>query len=61
MAGIKVYDLVQNDLFTAIKQDIDININDRIHIATMKRNSISTIISFDCDFDKDETILREEV
>lgn len=60
MGSIKVYDVLQDDLFTAVKSDIEINVNDRIHIAVMKRNGISTIVSFDTDFDKDTTIVREE-
>ena len=61
MGTIKVYDMTQNDLFIAMKDSLDININDKIHIATMKRNNITVIISFDTDFDKDKTIFREEV
>jgi len=61
MGAIKVYDITQDDLFTAIKQDLDININDRIHIATMKRNNTNIILSFDKDFDNDKTIIREEI
>ena len=61
MGAIKVYDLTQDDLFNAMKNQIDIDINDRIHIAVMKRNNIQTIISFDTDFDKDKTVIREEI
>ena len=61
MGAIKLYDFTQNDLFTATKNTLKININDKIHIATMKRNDIQTIISFDADFDKDKTIVREVI
>jgi predicted nucleic acid-binding protein len=59
MGAIHVYDFIQDDLFTAMKNDIGTHINDRIHIATMKRKGITNIISFDTDFDKDKTIVRE--
>lgn len=59
MGAINVYDFTQSDLFEAVKSKAEMNINDRIHIATMKRNNIYTIISFDGDFDKDKTIIRE--
>ena len=61
MGAIKVHDVVQHDLFTAMKDNIDININDKIHIAVMKRNNVHSIVSFDVDFDKDKTITREEI
>ena len=60
MGAIKVYDFTQEDLFHAMKNNLDISINDKIHLAVMKRNSIATIISFDRGFDKDKTIIREE-
>jgi|SRR3989338_1566706 len=61
MGAIKVQDVTTADLFNAMKSNIDININDRIHIATMKRNDMNTIVSQDTDFDKDSTIVREEL
>lgn len=60
MGAIRVYDFIQDDFFEAMRNSVDININDRIHLAVMKRNNIFTIVSFDKDFDKDKTILREE-
>ncbi len=60
MGVIRVYDFIQDDMFEAMKNPADININDRIHLAIMKRNNISTIVSFDQDFDSDKTITREE-
>ena len=61
MGSLKVHELTADDLFHAMKNDIDIDINDRIHIATMKRNNIPLILSYDTDFDKDKTISREEL
>ena len=61
MGSIRVYDLTQEDLFNALKYQLSINVNDKLHLAVMKRNGISTIISFDKDFDKDKSILREEI
>ena len=61
MGAVKIYDFTQEDLFNAMRNEVDININDRIHIATMKRNNISTIVSFDTDFDRDKSISREEI
>ena len=61
MGALTVFDITKNDLFNAIKNPVDININDKIHIEVMKRNNISTIITFDKDFDKVKTIKREEV
>ena len=61
MGSIDVYDFNQEDLFNAIKNPSDLNINDKIHIEIMKRNNIGTIISFDTDFDRDKTIRREEL
>ena len=61
MGAIKIYDFTQQDLFDAIKNPSDININDKIHISVMKNNDIDTIISFDKGFDKDKTIKREEL
>ncbi len=61
MGAIKVHNIEQSDLFTAMAMNIAININDRIHIAVMRRNNITTIISFDKDFDQDKTIQREEI
>jgi len=60
MGAIKVHDITQEELFNALKQQLDININDKIHIATMKSHQCNTIISYDTDFDKDKTIKREE-
>lgn len=61
LGTIKVYDFTQDELFEAIKNPLEININDKIHIAVMKNNDISTVISFDKDFDMDKTIKREEL
>lgn len=61
MGSINVYDFTQQDLFNAIKNPSDININDKIHISVMKNNNIDTIISFDKEFDRDKTIKREEL
>lgn len=60
MGAIKVHEITNDDLFQAIKSQLDINVNDKIHIATMKRNGLNTILSFDTDFDKDKTIIRDE-
>ena len=59
MGSIKAYDFIQSDLFNAMKNPININLNDKIHIEVMKRNQINTIISFDKDFDMEKTIIRE--
>jgi len=61
MGSLKVYEINQSDLFNAIKNPIDIDINDRINIEVMKRNGIINMISYDKDFDKDKTIIREEL
>ena len=61
MGGITVFDFTQDDLFYAMRNTSDIPINDRIHIAIMKRNDIDTIISYDKDFDREKTIKREEL
>lgn len=61
MSAVTVLDIGQSDFFNAIKNPSDLNINDKIHIEIMKRNSIDTIISFDKDFDRDKTIKREEI
>ena len=61
MGSIQIFDVTQNDLFNAIKNPINIDINDKIHIEVMKNNNINTIISFDKDFDKDRTVIREEI
>jgi len=58
LGSITVFDFSQQDLFNAIKNQLDIHINDKIHIETMKRNNINTILSFDLDFDKEKTITR---
>ncbi len=60
MGAIKVHDILQEDLFNAMKNPIDVSINDKIHIAVMKRNKIQTLVSFDGGFDQDKTIEREE-
>lgn len=60
MSVVTVFDITQNDFFEAMKNPLQININDKIHLAVMKRNNIKTIISYDKDFDKDKTISREE-
>ncbi len=61
MGAIKVFDLTQDDLFQAIKSPSDLKINDRLHLAVMKRNGLSVIISFDKDFDRERGIVREEI
>ena len=61
MGTLTVYDVTQEDFFNAMKSNLDININDKLHLAVMKRNNIRTITSFDTDFDRDKTIVREEV
>lgn len=60
MGTIRTYDFTQEDLFDAIKNPLDIHINDKIHMAVMKNNGIRTIVSYDKDFDKDKTIERKE-
>ncbi len=60
MGAVTVFDITQNDFFEAMKNPLQININDKIHLATMKRNNIKTIMSYNKDFDKDKTISREE-
>jgi len=61
MGAVKVHEITQDELFNALKNPLDININDKIHIATMKSHHYETIISYDTDFDKDKTINREEL
>ena len=61
MGKIEVLEVTRSDLFQALKNQIPIGVNDKIHIAVMKRNNINTIISFDKDFDKDKTIRRIEL
>ena len=61
MGSIPVFDVIQEDLFNALKNNLNIDINDKIHIAVMKRNNIHNIISLDRDFDKEKSIQREEL
>ncbi len=61
MGAIKVYDFTQDDLFNAVKNVLPISINDKVHLAVMKRNNLSTIISFDSGFDQDSMVNREEL
>jgi len=61
MGAITVYDFTEDDLFNAIKNKSDVNINDKIHIEVMKRNNIDTIISFDKHFDRNKVVNREEL
>ncbi|MBI2136033.1 type II toxin-antitoxin system VapC family toxin [Candidatus Woesearchaeota archaeon] len=61
MGSIAVHDFTKDDLFNALKNPADLNVNDKIHIETMKRNKVNTIISYDKDFDRDKTIIREEL
>ena len=61
MGSITVYEFTKDDLFNAIKNSSDLNINDKIHIEVMKRNNVNVIISFDKDFDREKTIKREEL
>ncbi len=61
MGAIKVHGVIQEDLFNALKNPLDIGINDKLHLAVMKRNKISTIVSYDTDFDQDQEITREEL
>lgn len=60
MGAITIYDFTKMDLFNGIKSKLDISVNDKINIAVMNRNSIRTIISYDRDFDKEKTIIRED-
>ena len=60
MGAAKVHDTNQNDLFNAMKNPVQMNINDKIHLEVMMRNGISTIISYDKDFDRDKRVRREE-
>ncbi|MBI2664156.1 type II toxin-antitoxin system VapC family toxin [Candidatus Woesearchaeota archaeon] len=61
MGALTVFDITKNDLFKAMKNSVDLNINDKIHVETMKRNNVHTIVSFDNDFDRVKAITREEV
>ena len=61
MGVLTVFDIIQDDFFNAIKNPLDIDINDRVHLAVMKRNNINTIISYDTDFDKEKSMVREEL
>jgi predicted nucleic acid-binding protein len=61
MGVLKVHEITQNDLFNAMKSQLEMRINDRIHLEVMKRNDVHIIVSFDKDFDKDKTVRREEV
>ncbi|HII71268.1 TPA: type II toxin-antitoxin system VapC family toxin [Candidatus Woesearchaeota archaeon] len=58
MAMTTVLEVTQDDLFNAVKNPIDIEINDKISIAVMRRNGIDTILSYDKGFDQDKTIKR---
>ncbi len=60
MGLITVYNVLQDDLFSAMKNPLNMPINDKLHLAVMKRNFVDTIVSYDKDFDKDKTITREE-
>ena len=60
MGAIKVYDFTQQDFFDAVKNTLDVEINDKIHLAVMRNNNVSAIISFDKGFDKDKAIKRED-
>lgn len=60
MGAITIFEVTPTDFFDAMKNPLQININDKIHLAVIKRNNIQTIISYDKDFDKDKTISREE-
>ncbi|MBU0461622.1 MAG: type II toxin-antitoxin system VapC family toxin [Nanoarchaeota archaeon] len=60
MGAIKVQDITQSDFFNAVKNPAKIDINDKINIEVMRRNGILKIISYDKDFDKEQTIKREE-
>ncbi len=61
LGTIKTYDFTQEDLFDAMKNPLEMGINDKIHLAVMKNNNVNIIVSFDKDFDKDKTIEREEL
>lgn len=61
MGAIKVFDITQDDLFQAMKNPLDLKINDKLHLAVMKRNNLSTIVSFDKDFDRAGSVVREEI
>lgn len=58
LGSLTIFDYLQQDLFDAMKNPVEININDKIHIAIMKMNNISEIISYDKDFDRDQLIRR---
>ena len=59
LAGMEVFDITLEDFFNAIKNDLPLSINDRLHIEVMKRNDVRAIISYDKDFDHVPTITRE--
>ena len=61
MGTIKILDFTQEDLFDALRNQLEINVNDKVHISVMKNNGIGTIISYDKDFDRDKTTRREEL
>lgn len=60
LAGMEVFDITLEDFFNAIKNDLPLSINDRLHIEAMKRNDVRAIISYDKDFDHVSAIKREE-
>src|SRR3989344_9698793 len=40
MGAVEILDVTQSDFFLALTSNLEINVNDKIHIATMKRNNI---------------------
>ena len=60
LGRINVFDFIQEDFFNAIKNGQSFDINDKVNIEIMRRNKISTIVSYDKDFDMVKTIKREE-
>lgn len=61
MGTIKVFEITPDDLFNAMKSSVIMDANDKIHLTVMKRNDVKIIISYDTDFDRDKTIVREEL
>jgi len=61
MGALTVFPIIQDDLFWAIKNPLPLRINDRLHLAVMKRNNVQVLISYDADFDHDKSMIREEL
>ena len=60
MGTIQIFDVEKGDFFRAMSLGQSLQINDNIHVEVMKRNNITTIISYDKDFDAIKKITREE-